>query len=564
MTVVSLTGVALPITKGKTIFDYADDLAIVVPTSCARTGQCHECVVEVKGGANLLAPRSDVEAFLREPYRLACQAKIVETEGNIEFLPLRRQPRILEPPIRTAPVELAPTVTRDGDDAFHGSTRIGRARGPLLGLAIDLGTTTIVMELIDLETARTLAMSSFSNPQGFGGSDVMSRISYDSGGTAHGELQLAAVTAINKEIRAMTGRLGLRPPDVYEIVVAANTTMRDILFGIDVQSIGERPYKSVTEHEFMAGDRDTTALLVDARDVGLRANRHAKLYGLALIASHVGGDSAACVEAIGLTTAPEETAMVIDMGTNTEIMLFHDGTTYVASCPAGPAFEGGLVTYGMPAYDGAITDLRMGKDASTVEYTTIGDVPAEGFCGSGLIDLLAELRRTDRITEMGVFTDDVKRSQITVIPERGITFSREDASNLAQAKAANYSGQVIVLRAAGIDPEGVDRLYLAGAFANYVNVANAILIGLLPPIPEDRIVKIGNAAIDGARAVLLSQRKRDTLEQFVRDVTHIELETTPDFFDIFVEGCQLKPMPAHLGSGEDLQQPTPDTKRSIA
>ena len=556
MTVVSPAGETRPLGIGKTIFDYADDLAIEVPTSCGRTGQCHECVVEVNQGMDLLSPRSDPESFLRDQYRLACQAVIVEEQGDVEFTPLLRRPLILQPtPTEVRSESIDPAVTRSGDEVFHGSIPLGRFRGALFGLAVDLGTSTVVMELVDLETGASVAVTSFENPQRFGGSDIMSRISFDASPAAHGELQKAAVAAINREIRAMTKSLGRRPPDIYEIVVVGNSTMRDILFGIDVQSIGQRPYKSQIEHEYLAGERDTTALLVDARDVGLRANRRAKLYGLPLIAGHLGADAAACLEAIGLTQEPDDTILLVDMGTNTEVVLRHEGRMYAASCPAGPAFEGGLVEYGMRAYDGAIDSLTLGKNAAAEEYSTIGDAPAEGLCGSGLIDLLAELRRVGWITEKGVFTDDRKRFQITVVPERGITFTREDASNLAQAKAANYSGQFIVLRTAGIDPAAVDRLYLAGAFANYINVGNAIEIGLLAPVAANRIVKVGNAAIDGARTALLSRSTRASLEEFVQDITHIELETTPDFFDVFVEGCQLKKMPAHLDDPRGAGRP---------
>ena len=135
---------------------------------------------------------------------------------------------------------------------------------------------------------------------------------------------------------------------------------------------------------------------------------------------------------------------------------------------------------------------------------------------------------------------------MTVVPEHGITFSKEDAGNLGQAKAANYCGQYIVMRALGVDPAGVERLYLAGGFANYVNVRNAQSIGLLAPVPEERVVKAGNAAARGARAILLSATRRRALEREVQAIEHIELETTPDFFDLFVDGCQFKPMPAHL------------------
>ncbi len=171
----------------------------------------------------------------------------------------------------------------------------------------------------------------------------------------------------------------------------------------------------------------------------------------------------------------------------------------------------------------------------------IGGGVAEGFCGSGLIDLLAELRRHDLMTPKGVFVDK-KQFEMTIVPEKNITFSREDASNLAQAKAANYCGQLILMQQFGVTPEQIDRLYLSGGFANYVDINNAIEIGFLAPVPIERIEKVGNAAIQGAREVLLSRKKRADIEALVKRIEHIELETQPDFFDAFVEGCQFKPM----------------------
>ena len=153
------------------------------------------------------------------------------------------------------------------------------------------------------------------------------------------------------------------------------------------------------------------------------------------------------------------------------------------------------------------------------------------------------------MTERGVFTADRKLFAVDIVPERGITFSKEDASNLAQAKAANYCGQLIVMRTAGVEPSDIDHLYLAGGFATYLNVRNAIDIGLIAPVPEERVVKVGNAAIDGARAMLFSKSKRLRAEEQAKRITHLELETTPDFFELFVEGCQLKPMPAVLPPG---------------
>ena len=536
-----------PLAIGMTLFDCADELAVEVPTSCHRNGRCHECVVEVTGGEGALCARTEAESFLRAPYRLACQAVVERDDIDVAFAPLRRRPRILvraHADAAAAPKAFDPLVTRRGDEVLYDGAVVDRYRGCMLGLAVDLGTTTVVLDFVDLETGKSVHSAAFENPQAFGGSDVMHRISYDRDDKA-GELQKAAASAISRAIVDGCARLGLDRHVIYEIVVAANPTMRDILFKLDVQGIGQKPYKSSIEHAFLAGERTNTALTALARRLGLRANREARVYGLPLIASHVGGDAAAALVALEEGFAGADTAMLVDMGTNTEVVVKHRGRMLAASCPAGPAFEGGLVRYGMPACDGAIEAVSLGATGAAA-YETIGGKEPLGLCGSGLIDLLAELRRSDVLTAKGVFAADRKQMDMTVVPEQGITFSKEDASNLGQAKAANYCGQYIVMRALGVDPAGVERLYLAGGFANYVNVQNAQSIGLLAPVPEERVVKAGNAAARGARAILLSATRRRALEREVQAIEHIELETTPDFFDLFVDGCQFKPMPAHL------------------
>ena len=535
-------GEGRPLGLGKTIFDYADELAVEVPTSCHRTGHCHECVVEVRQGLASLSPLNETESFLRGNYRLACQAVIERDDADIEFAALRRRPRILSLSRVDKRLALDPAVERRGDEVLYEGEVIDRYRGHLYGLAVDLGTTTVVMDLVDLETGASVHTSSFENPQRFGGSDVMHRISYDVGAN-RGELQRAVVAAINREIVALSRRLGFARAEIYEIVLAANTTMRDIVFKRDVQSVGQKPYKSSVEHEYLAGERAHTALADKARRLGLRASTAARVYGLPLIACHVGADTAADLMALDMAAGGEDTVMLVDMGTNTEVVIGHRGRVVAASCPAGPAFEGGLVKYGMAAYEGAIESVRIDPG---IAYETIGGVAPVGICGSGLIDVLAELRRHGRMTEKGVFVEDRKLFELMLVPEYGITFSKEDASNLGQAKAANYCGQIILMRALGIDPGDVSRLYLAGGFANFVDIRNAIAVGLLAPVPVERIVKVGNAAIQGAREVLLSVSKRRDLEQRVKAIEHIELETTPDFFELFVDGCQFKPMPASV------------------
>ncbi|MFN7993685.1 MAG: ASKHA domain-containing protein [Bryobacteraceae bacterium] len=520
---------------GKTLFDYADDLAVHVPTSCDRAGTCHECVVEVRRGIEALSPPSDAESFLKDAYRLACQAIVQETTCDVEFVPLRRRPQILTATSGKTP-ELDPAVTRRGYQVFYQDEPLDTFRGHMYGVAVDAGTTTVVIELTDLETGRSVYVSSFENPQRFGGSDVMHRISYDSG-PFRGELHKSIINGLNHELKQMCRRLGFDRHEIYELVVAGNPTMRELFFGRDVQSIGQKPYRSEIEHEFRAGTRENTTLLEKAHRLGIWAHPQGRVYGAPFIASHVGADTAAALVAIDVE-ALHETFLLVDVGTNTEVVLGHAGRLVCASGPAGPAFEGGLVRYGMPGVDGAIESIRW--DGDRFEYKTIGGGPPEGLCGSGLIDLLAELRRSGRMSARGVFPGGAR--EILIAPESGIVFSREDASNLAQAKSANYCAQYLLLRECGVSPSDVDRLYLAGGFANYVNVANALAIGFLPPVPGERIIKVGNASLEGAKHLLLSRRKRRAIEHLTRKIEHVELETVPDFFEVFVEGCLFQPM----------------------
>ena len=527
--------VATPLLVGSTLFDHADELAVRVPTSCGRTGHCHECIVEVRRGSEALSSRTDDEAFLAENYRLACQATIKQEATDIEFALLRRSPQILTAE-KSAMSEIDPMVTLQGDQVLYGDEAIDTYRGRMLGLSMDLGTTTVVVELVDLQSGEQIYSSAFENPQRFGGSDVMNRISYDAGPYA-GELHRAIINTLNTEIQLMCAELGVDWRTIYELVVVGNTTMRELFFNLDVQSVGQKPYKSEIENEYLSGQRQTTVLVELARKLRIRANKNARVFGAPLIASHVGGDIVADLVAIDMPSLTE-TVMLVDAGTNTEVILSHQGRLLAASCPAGPAFEGGLVQFGMPGCTGAIESFRRTDDG--FEYETIGSGDPQGICGSGLIDLLAELRRHDLMTPMGVFPDRVQ--ELSIVPEHGITFSRADASHLAQAKAANYCGQIILMRNLGITPGDIDRLYLAGGFANYVDVAAATEIGFIAPVPPERIEKVGNAAAQGARELLLSCRRRDTIEALIKKIEHVELETMPDFFEVFVDGCQIKPM----------------------
>jgi uncharacterized 2Fe-2S/4Fe-4S cluster protein (DUF4445 family) len=524
----------LDLVSGKSLFDFADSLDVRVPTSCGRSGECHECIVEVKRGLDALTPPEASEEF-----RLACRALVEDASADIEFAVLRRQPRILTESV-SRDVELEPLVNRRGEDIYVGDERVDAYRGQMYGLAIDVGTTTVVLNLVDLESGETIHTASFENPQKFGGSDIMYRISYD-GGAYKGELQQVMLSSINFEIGEMSRQLRFHRRRIYDVVMVGNTTMRDILFGVNVQSVGERPYKSLIELAVEDGERDSTAINTTAKELGLRVFPGANVYSGPLIGCHVGSDVAADLLAIGMDET-DETIMLVDVGTNTEVIVGNRHRLMAASCPAGPAFEGGEITYGMPGYEGAVETVEIvdGK----AQYTTIGGGQPQGICGSGLVDLLAELRRTGTMNQLGVFDDG--SDSFYFAPENGMSVSRSDVSALAQAKSANYCGQRIVLRRYGVPAEDISKLYLAGGFANYVDVANAVSIGFIANVPQERVAKVGNAALEGATIMLRSTRMRRVIEDMASQIEHVELETTPDFFDIFVDGCMFEPMGSAL------------------
>ena len=539
MSPLRLNGREVQAHSGKSLFDYADFMRVRIPSSCGRGGSCHECIVEVKEGSEGLTPHSRDEYFLSGSYRLACQAIVTDPSQTIEFAVLRRQPRILTEGIRRR-IDPDPLVKRDGDEVTIGGQPVDSYRGRILGLAVDIGTTTVAMNLVDLESGEIVATSSFENPQRFGGSDVMNRISFDRGRN-RGELRHAIIAAINFEIGELTRQLEVHRRQIYEVTLVGNTTMRDIAFGVDVQSIGVKPYKSKVELEYEEGQRAGTALESNAQAMGLRVFPKAHVYGGPIIGCHVGADVAAALLAVGMDQQ-EEPVMLVDIGTNTEVVIGNRHGMVAASCPAGPAFEGGEVSYGMPGYDGAVESVRI-RDGKA-EVTTIGDVTAQGICGSGLVDLLAELCAHGLMNELGVLSGGAR--EFSFAPEQGMGLSRADISALSQAKSANYCGQFITLRRYGMPLEAISRLYLSGGFANYLNVGNAINIGFIANFSSKQVSKIGNAALEGATIMLLSLEQRRCAESLVEHIEHIELETTPDFFDIFVEGCMFKSMPADI------------------
>ncbi len=515
-------------------------MGINVPTSCRKNGKCKECVVEVTEGMDCLSGRLPAEKHLKGNFRLSCSCCIARDTGVVRCHTMRRgemriERQALQLPTSAQPLTPDPAVTRVGDRIYLDGEEIARSTAPIHGLAMDLGTTTVVLRLLNLETGEIVADASFENPQRFGGSDVMARIHYDTEDGSH-LLQRTLAGYLTHAIEEFS----VDPNTIYEMVVAGNSTMRDLFFRLNVYSIGQSPYRSITEMEMADGKRTTTSLTESAKKLLLPMHPKARVYGLPVISGHVGADAAACMLAVDLANE-ERLVAVMDIGTNTELILGNKNRILAASCPAGPAFEGGKISCGLPGLPGAIEKVEIAEDGS-VHVGVIGDVPAEGICGSGLVDLLSELLRTNRINPLGRFEHGEDKFVLDMKSDSPIYFTESDINELAQAKGANVAGLHVIFHDYGIRFEEVAVFYLAGGFGRHLNVASSRRIGLIPNLDSSKILQVGNASIEGACLALLSRAKRLELENLVKKAVHCRLEAHPHFFDYFVEGCQFNPV----------------------
>ncbi|WP_324725982.1 ASKHA domain-containing protein [Actomonas aquatica] len=525
-----------------TLFDHAEHLGIRVPTSCRKQGKCRECIMEITTGAEHLSAPGPEEQHLTAGFRLSCRTRLAAdapADAEVHAHTMRRgtlrvENEAYELPVHAAGFTPEPCVTRDGERILLDGVEIDRrpVSDPAHGIALDIGTTTVVLRLLDLESGALVATSSFENPQRFGGSDVMARIAFDTEDKTR-SLQRTLLGYLNHAI----AELPVPADSIYEVVIAGNSTMRDMFFRLSVYTIGQSPYQSLTEHEMAEGKRDSTVLTTTAKKLGLAVHPAARLYGMPIMSGHVGADTAACMLAADIQHEDRLVA-IMDIGTNTELVLGNKDRVVAASCPAGPAFEGGQISCGMPGLPGAIEKVMMDDDEEFTVSVIGGETETPvGLCGSGLVSLLSELVRGDRMNRLGRFEFD--EEPIEVAP--GVTFSEADVNNLAQAKGANVAGLQIIFEHFGISADQLDVFYLAGGFGRHLDLEASKRIGLIPDIPDAKIRRVGNAAVEGACIALLSKTKRTELEALVRRVEHCRLETHPHFFDVFVEGCQFAP-----------------------
>ncbi|MGD0347681.1 MAG: ASKHA domain-containing protein, partial [Terracidiphilus sp.] len=494
----TINGQSTEAASGRSLFEHAEALDIDVPTSCRKQGKCKECMVEVIEGMDLLSTRTDPEQHLKGSFRLSCQTFATGDSGHVRCHTMRRGRMQIERHASELAglVQLDPCVTRDGDCILIDGVEVDRSTGPIHGIAMDLGTTTVVLRLLDLETGELIADTSFENPQRFGGAEVMSRIAYD---TEHpGRLLMRTLAGY---LSHAIEKFPVDPKSIYEMVVVGNSTMRDLFFWQSVYSIGQSPYQSATEIEMAEGKRATTSLIQTGQHSLLPIHPRARVYGAPIVSGHVGADAAAGMLAVDMAHQDRLVA-IMDIGTNTELIVGNKHRILAASCPAGPAFEGGAIACGMPALDGAIEAVEIRPDGG-FELGVIGNGKPEGICGSGLVDALSEFLRIGRMNEYGRFEDgehriDLYRSGLYRDAEKEVYLLESDVNELAQAKGANVAGLHVVFSTYGIDFDDIDVFYLAGGFGRHIGVEAAKRIGLVPNLPAAKIVQAGNTAIEGA------------------------------------------------------------------
>ncbi|MDP6053198.1 MAG: ASKHA domain-containing protein [Candidatus Latescibacteria bacterium] len=406
------------------------------------------------------------------------------------------------------------------------------------GLACDVGTTTVVGTLVDLITGREMGSASSINNQTQYGHDVISRINHTlEQGTGLADLQQAVVDTLNLVIEKLLTSLDIDPEAVYEMTVVGNATMVHFLLGIPARSLGFLPYVPVVNH----------AMDVEAQSLGIRINPSANIHVLPSIAGFVGADTVGALLTAGMDENDGTIQLLADVGTNCEIVLRQDDRLIACSTPAGPAFEGARIKHGMYALPGAIEQVALDEDCTC---KVIGRGPPQGICGSGLVDIGAELFRTGMIDETGrLLTADELDREVSaslssrLVEENGdlqfvlattetaqpIALTQRDVRELQVAKAAIRSGIDALLAATGLQPSNVSNLYLAGGFGSYLNKEHAIRLGMIPDMPLDRIKFIGNAAIVGAKLALISQEMRRRARQVAETAEHLQLADRPDF-----------------------------------
>ena len=421
----------------------------------------------------------------------------------------------------------------------------------LYGVAIDIGTTTVVCSLVDMLTGEELGHASEINAQKFFGLDVLTRITYEIENPDDGreKLQKAIVGSINKMVKSICDRHGLTQDQIYQVTVGANCTMMHMLMGVDARPIGKAPFAPV-----FARAKD-----VKASDIGLKAAPGARLYCLPSVSAYIGADIVAGAYVCDLKH-PKGNVMFIDIGTNGEIVLAADGKLMSCSCAAGPALEGMNISSGMRAAEGAIEDIHINEDG--LDLKIIGDCEPAGICGSGILTVTKELLRTGIVRKTGAFVKadkfdaDDYRSKYIAVDEDGkrsfrmteggdgtepLYITQGDVRQVQLAKGAILSGFMALMKKAGIGMADLDRVLIAGQFGAHLPAESITGTGILPFEVEDRIEYVGNTSKTGAYMALMSGKVKRNMEELAHDMDYLELGAT-DNYERLLSECLIFPV----------------------
>ncbi len=405
------------------------------------------------------------------------------------------------------------------------------------GIAIDIGTTTVVASLLELETSKVVDSEAIYNTQMKFGEDYIQRIIYAIQNDALGEMQRSIVTDINNLISTLIKRNSINLGDITAIVTAGNTAMHHFLLGLDPERIRKEPY--IPTANFIPPIR--------ANQIGIDINSRGLLYTLPSVAAYVGADITSGAVAIRLDKE-ESPSLFIDIGTNGEVVLGNKEWMVCCSASAGPAFEGSGIKHGMRAAKGAIEIMHITKDFE-VSYSAIGNIPPRGICGSGLLDCIAEMLRSGIIDRSGNFQKGLKTDRLRkkddeyefVLVDKEetgidseIVITQADIANLVRSKGAIYAAVSILVESMGLSINEVHCVYLAGGFGNYLNVRNAITIGMLPDMPTSRIKFVGNTSLTGAKMALVSEEAFEAVQNIASQMTYFDLMGNQKYMEEFM------------------------------
>jgi len=579
--------------RGKSILEAARIAGVQIESTCGGKGTCGKCKV-AKRSANskdattqwVLACQyflqEETVVFLDEKKEVSQrktsldQIKKIILEPSIKKYVLQVPKPSLENPVpdwerleallpdskitfrRSLAVSL-PRILRENnhevtvvmDSMVPIAIEPGDTSNRCFGLAIDIGTTTIVAHLIDLIGGQLISSRGMTNPQNTFGADVISRITHASQGPSQlEELQKRVIGGLNTLISELSEVNAVASEEIYQAVVVGNTTMSHLFLGIDPTYLAPAPFTPVFQQE----------VEVEAKELGLAMLSTGKVLVLPNVAGYVGSDTVGVMVSAEVNSL-EGINLIIDIGTNGEIILVGTGKILTCSTAAGPAFEGAEIKFGMRASGGAIEEVRITDD---VQLEIIAGDKARGICGSGLIDAVAEMVRVGIIDPSGRFqlkADQLKKlppliasrvrssssgqaefvlvwAKDTVIGE-DIVLTQKDIRELQLAKGAIAAGTKILLKEMGVKFTQLNKVMLAGAFGNFIKKESALGMGLLPPIPIKDIITIGNAASEGAKMVLLSAKERIRAVELAKTAEHIELSNKKGFQDEFIKSLSL-------------------------